>query len=316
MAIGNVHFTAKSGSQTAARDDGAPVRRASFTRPQLPYRDISAEETREPFVFKTVPGPCDRPAIVLSMPKAGTYLVAKILESLGLVDLEIHLGETALSDYRGRSNSEKLERDRELARNIPLRTSAKMVLPGQFAVGHIPCTPEARFQLETFVRIVCLRDLRHALVSLMRFEHRRLLADPLRAPDRRDWAQAPQGPERMRGFLAADGRWLLDLSRAAFAWTRDTDSVLCRFEDLLGDHGAEAQLRALARIASAVGVDDLAGPRVLDKVLGAETLTYSGRRSKLEGVWDEAVEHDFRDMGGREVNALLGYDPNLQAASA
>jgi hypothetical protein len=316
MAIGNLHSTAKSGSQSAAMDDGSPVGRASCTRPQLPYRDISAEETREPFVFKTVPGPCERPAIVLSMPKAGTYLVAKILEALGLVDLEVHLWETGLSDYRGRSNSEKLERDRELARNIPLRTSAKMVLPGQFAVGHIPCTPEARLQLETFVRIVCLRDVRHALVSLMRFEHRRLLADPLRAPDRRGWAQSPQGPERMRGFLAAEGAWLLGLSRAAFEWTRGADSVVSRFEDLLGDNGAEAQLRALARIASAVGVDGFAGRRVLDKVLGAETLTYSGRRSKLEGVWDEAVERDFRDMGGREVNELLGYDPNLQAASA
>lgn len=305
-------FMSNSQSQPAEMDKLWPDCRTEFsTLPLLPYRDISVYEPRKHFAFKTATGPCNQPSIILSMPKAGTYLVAKMLETLGLVDLEVHLWETGLSDYRGKSNSEKLERARELVRDLPLRASARMILPGQFAVGHILCTPEARLQFENFVRIVCLRDLRHALVSFMRFEHRRLLADPLRAPERRGWAQAPQGPERMKAFFAADGAWLLELSRAAFEWTKEPDCVLCRFEDLLGDNGPEAQLRASARIASVVGVDGVAGRQVLDMVLGAETLTYSGRRSKLECFWDETVERSFRDMGGLEVNELLGYDPNL-----
>jgi hypothetical protein len=259
-------------------------------------------------IFKAEQGACDARAIIITLPKAGTYLMAKVLETLGLVDLEVHLSEMMLSDYRRMTMAEKLAGARLAARDIPLEVSARMILPGQFAVGHLLCTPEARALLAQFVRVVCLREPRHALVSLMRFEARRIAADPLWHAGTRRWAETLGAPARMRGFLAVHGEAFLTFARSMYGWARDADALTCRFEDLLGDNGAPTQRRNIEVVALALGMTAAAGVQALAGALGQRTLTFSGSRTRLEDVWDTSVEAAFRRLRGPEVSELLGYD--------
>jgi hypothetical protein len=276
----------------------------------LPHVEIPpCDDSADAFdAFKAEQGPCDARTVIISLPKAGTYLMAKVLEILGLVDLEVHLSEQMLSDYRGMATADKPARARTAARNIPLAESARMILPGQFAVGHLLCTPQARVLFAPFVRIVCLRDPRHALVSLMRFEARRIAADPLWHAGMRDWADAPGAPARMRGFLAVHAEGFLAFARSILGWTADAETVTCRFEDLLGDHGAPAQRRSIEAVAAALGLSPAAGVQALAGALGRRTLTFSGSRTRLDEAWDASVEAAFRDLGGPEVSERLGYD--------
>jgi hypothetical protein len=255
-------------------------------------------------------GPGAQPVIVITTPKAGTYLVGKILAELGLTDLEVHLGMDGFSDYRGRSKQEKIERTRHLAISLPIELTSRLVLPGQFAVGHIPYVPRAIPLFEDFVRIVAVREVRASLTSMMRFEYLRLVADPGRALLKRSWISRPDGPERMLAFLEAMGADFLAVLRAVHPWRAHPGCIVLRFEQLLGDDGRESQLQAVAAIANRAGVEaDTA--KTLERALGADTLTYSGARSNVATYWSGEAEQIFQTLGGEDLNNAFGYSGDL-----
>src|SRR5215475_11721282 len=90
------------------------------------------------------------------------------------------------------------------------------------------------------------------LASFMRFEYRRLKADCEREP--RFWIEEPTGPPMMRAYLSVHGADLLWLAEEVFKWVSEPGTVVCRFEDLLGDNGAASQQQAAENIAAALGL--------------------------------------------------------------
>jgi hypothetical protein len=46
---------------------------------------------------------------------------------------------------------------------------------------------------------------------------------------------------------------------------------------------------------------------ILRKSLAATTMTSSGKRTDRTKYWSDVVERRFRELGGAELNALLGY---------
>ncbi len=258
--------------------------------------------------FKSARGNVSRPAIVFSLPKAGTYLVAKMLLEIGLVDLEVHLSLDVYSDYRFRSNVEKFARVRELSVELPIEVSARLIRPGQFAVGHIPCGSRTQELFADFTKLMVVRDVRDSLVSMMRFHYRRQVADPMWMPAQRGWLARPEGPSRMLGFLDTFGADLMTDARRVQPWLEGgrADLVL-RFEQLIGDLGAEAQQSAVEQLAKTVGAGRADAVRVLQASIGAETLTYSGQRTDRSGFWNADVEEKFVEIGGRGVSEALGY---------
>lgn len=261
--------------------------------------------------FKAARGRCRSKVVLLTIPKGGTYLLASMLENLGLVDLEVHLSESLLSDYRGLSVEEKVARARLVNRGIPLHVAAKMIQPGQFAVGHIPCTAPSRDVLSSFVRILCIRELRHALASYLRFELKRVEADPEWLQGAREWASAADNTRRLHGFLSVFGEGYLALVRNIHDWAREPDVLVCRFEHLLGDQGPAVQESMAAAVASQVGMPPHMGIRALREVIGKPTLTFSGRRTTLHGLWDDTAEAIFRRLGGPDINEALGYREDI-----
>jgi len=257
--------------------------------------------------FKAARGNCHSKVILLTIPKSGTYMLASMVEKLGLVDLEVHLSESLLSDYRGMSLEEKVSQARLVNRDIPLQVASRMVQPGQFAVGHIPCSASTRNILSPFTRILCIRELRHALASYARFELKRIEADPEWLPDAREWASANTDTRRLHGFLSTFGEGYLALARSILSWAHEPNVLVCRFEHLLGDEGPAVQESIAAAIALQVGMPRCLGIRTLREVVGKPTLTYSGQRTTLHGIWDDTAEAIFRRLGGPEVNEALGY---------
>ncbi|CDX46161.1 hypothetical protein MPLDJ20_80228 [Mesorhizobium plurifarium] len=257
--------------------------------------------------FKSKLGKVSNRAIVISIPKAGTYLVAKMLENLGLVDLEVHLWETGFSDYRGRSIVEKLEKARELTCNIPLSYTTGMIQRGQFAVGHLAFDVQTEMLVQPFAKILCIRELRSALCSYMRFEQRRLVADPHRSPTSRKWIEKPNGPERMLAFLEVHGANYIAMAERIAGWAASSDVVTVRFEELLGDQGPVVQQEVARRISESLGVTADVGARSLRDALNTTTLTYSGNRTDITKYWTPAAERRFEAAGGHNVSELLGY---------
>jgi hypothetical protein len=150
--------------------------------------------------FKAECGNCRRKAFVISMPKSGTYLIAKILSELGLVDVEIHAAPAVVTDYRDKTIDDKIGKARQYVRYLPIEISSSLIHEGQFAVGHLPYDWRHISASRDFARIVTVRNPRDALVSMMRFEMKRMLADPERDLKRRSWIELPSDASEYLGF--------------------------------------------------------------------------------------------------------------------
>lgn len=245
-----------------------------------------------------------RPSIVLSIPKSGTYQIAALLRLGGLVDSEVHLGEGGFSDYRDRSLDQKRREYLQFGFAMPLSVACGMVGPGQFTVGHLPCSDAVRPALRGFNRLFALRDLRDVLVSLMRF----MAAHARGGPTTQEWQGLPDGPNKLLRFLSHQGGWLMDTARAMRPWLDDPAILPVRFEVLNGDHGTQAQTALAAAVLERTEAPLPDDPeRLLRWVMQTDTLSRSGQRSERGAFWDQRVEDWFAAQDGPRLNASLGY---------
>jgi hypothetical protein len=243
------------------------------------------------------------------MPKAGTYLIGRLLREAGLVDLEVHVDLNETTDYRGVSLSGGVEQARELTTPLRFEQALSLVHEGQFAVGHIPFSQQSAAALAGFVVIVAVREPREALVSMMRFEERRMRADPARGDaHRRAWIGQPSGPGRTAAFLKTFGPELMALYAGMLPWLHQQGVIACPFETLMGDRGAAARSNLVQLLLAGLGIEIEDVAILLDRTLNQHTLTFSGERTRLDGVWDDTCESQFIELGGltfaSEVRAL------------
>jgi hypothetical protein len=201
-----------------------------------------------------VSGETNTKVIVLSPPKAGTYLVANLMTALGFVSTGLHLMAGHVSDYRFASL--------DTARNNPYDLSftvadtalvTDLVQPGQFIVSHLTGTDETEHLCADFVKIMPVREMRETFVSHMRF-----FADTERStPGKKDWLALADGPERTVAALRDFGPTHVDMCRAVLGWHGREGVLAIRFEDLWGDKGRLRQHRVVAEVADHAGVPSL-----------------------------------------------------------
>jgi hypothetical protein len=184
--------------------------------------------------------------------------------------------------------------------------TTQLVSPGQSIVGHIKHCLEARVALDRFKRLFLYRNLRDAVVSNARFQIR--LGHEV-APDEA-CARSPLEPHNFAKILAQTGPGLRERFAAVLPWRDEPEVLPVQFEQLLGDRGPARQHQSAAAIARHLGIDldkrQIAG--LLTKVIGHETMTYSGQRSDWRRSWNEDVERTFADTGLKELNRQLGYE--------
>jgi len=100
----------------------------------------------------------NKPLIIISQPKSGTYLCSEIIKNLGYVQSYIHLSPDDYTQYDpdrlldGRHNPD------EFKIKQPLDVSSKLIKEGHFAVGHLPRSVHTESCFENFHRIVLTRN--------------------------------------------------------------------------------------------------------------------------------------------------------------
>lgn len=244
--------------------------------------------------------------VVCSIPKAGTYLVDRLLELLGCVPSRLHLSRWCLTDYRFATVREARVNYERLIRDVPLERAIELHLPGQFSVGHLGCTEDTRQVLSNVKKLFVYRDLRDGLVSYLRF-----LASTGRGGDAtRAWKDLPAGPEKTLRFLDAAGQGYFDMALPMIDWLDQPDVFFIEFETLYGDHGEEEQKSLIERLHSFLelpgGAPDV--DRLRPSLIGSPTMTWSGGRVARETYWNDEVEERFVAFGGLAANRRLGYD--------
>jgi hypothetical protein len=242
---------------------------------------------------------------ICSLPKSGTYFLAEVLSQMGCVATQLHLSSNACTDYRCATRKEAREEYKRFNTLLELSKSLALVLPGQFAVGHLECSPRNRALLADFKKVFLYRDLRDGLASFLRFH-----ADTQReGPRTRVWSDLPDGPEKMLRFLDHLGHAYFAMCLPMGDWLDQGDVFKLSFETLYGDPGTSAQVDALEALYSHLEIAQRLVPpeELVARVMGRPTKTWSGQRTEREVYWNDEVEARFREFGGQELNARLGY---------
>jgi hypothetical protein len=261
--------------------------------------------------FKQNRAPIPHRVFILTVPKSGTYLIAKILENLGIVDCGVHIAIDHIQDNRF-ADEKVLKREAwKYYVPIPFKISTKLIKNGQFAFGHIPYYPEGEQMLRGFKKIFTFRELRDIIISLVRYYDSR--EQNYAKPERRRlydaFKAAPMGNEKFRAWYAMWGKEFADLIRNMFPWKDRGDVFRVKFETLMGDEGREAQfslLRGLGGFLELDITDDMI-EKTLNDSIGTETLTYSGKRSSYEDWWNDDLDELFARYGFKDLNGIYGY---------
>jgi len=236
--------------------------------------------------------------LVVSIPKSGTYLIAAFLKELGLIDTGVHLTDDGFTDYRNKSIPDMIAKYREFRKLYPLSQALDLICEGQFAVGHLKCAAQTVAATSGFTILFTQRELRSALVSMMRF-----MCRPGRGEDWL-WKEFRDPRLRLLGFLRERGSEVMAWFESIIRWSSQPGVLNVQFEELI--EGNQDLARLVSKKVDTEEPESQAG-KALMRVLGQPTMTWSGRISDTQAYWSEQAELLFQELGGPKLNRRLGY---------
>lgn len=236
------------------------------------------------------------PSMVNSLPKAGTHLVMKVMESLpGILPVRLHLAAERAHLYPPRAGEPSIlagiVTPTAMSRTWVARTLARLP-PGTWIKGHMPYSHAFSDLLSAagVKMVLVLRDPRDVAVSSAAY-----LASQPRYPF---WADFhPLSAEdrilaSITGLPARNGRPALrnirERLQSVLPWTREPFVRVSRFERLVGPSGGgseKAQLQEIRDIAAHVGAS-LTEARARSIATGLFGGTETFRKGQIGG-WRE-----------------------------
>jgi len=239
--------------------------------------------------------------VVLSMPKAGTYLMGQVLALLGLPDTGIHFDEVGFQDNSGKSREVILADYGSLRRAAEVSKVVLRIPPGHYGVGHARHSDELERSLSRCRTLFLRREVRACVISMMRF------------CDRSDWGgdsswKAEREPRRkVIAYLNSDGAHFLEWLSGIVIWDRSPVATRFRFEDLVA--GGDRAATVVVEVASAVGrrIDVSSARKIIAVALQSATVTRSSRPSIVSEYWSDEAESAFARLGGHQMNEQIGY---------
>ena len=96
--------------------------------------------------------------IIISQPKAGTYLCANLLQSMGIIFEGYHLAESTYHKYDLSNLDDGRKNPNKYAFDLNFSESIKLIKDRHVCVTHIPCSKEYLEILKDYKKILLLRD--------------------------------------------------------------------------------------------------------------------------------------------------------------
>ena len=243
-----------------------------------------------------------KPVFIISIPKSGTHLLAKILTILGFYGVDKVMGlSTSYLDSRGFDIPDFCESHPNFQYvHIPYDVQIGLVLPGQIHKAHFENIEQIRLLKLHGVKSVLfiIRDIRHILISHMRH---------LARAKGHDYSMTSFTSSDLVDYLhRKEANILISLGGEAIKILNEPYIHVIHFEDLAFGHFPDIN-RAVASICQATECEH---DQVKDAILKARntyTVTWTGNVSSLTGIWNDEAEQLFVKKGGDLINEKLGY---------
>lgn len=258
--------------------------------------------------------------ILTSVPKAGTYLGAEILQAMGFTATHLHIRHdaniTGVYNFKNKPVTMSHAEELECFSSMPLENSLGMIGKGEFAVGHIPPLPEVKNMLCKNFKVVFLaRNLRDCLISHMRYM---IKTEALSVTDH-PWIKIPNKQDLFKNYLInyAESVGPLVHMKLISCWEFDIytpypnmELFKLRFEDIISSE-KEVRRTTLNALASFLEVrSPLPTDKLLNQVLGKQTMTRSDGLTVAQEYWSPYAEKWFTDRistNGVNINKFIGY---------
>ncbi len=236
------------------------------------------------------------PLFVITLPKSGTYLLESMLRKLSYQNAGFHAGDT-LTDSRA-LDFNKFSDQTITYYKVSSYIQTHLVQPGQFVVGHLPFSWNEDLSFKT--KICSVRELRVALVSLMRYRQKRDTSGE-------GWLGMDCTEEALYSFMqSGEFTYMLNVTKSIVQWVQAYPETVVLFEDLVAED--KENNASIQNLTSILNVDKDVIISALNESTGKQTLTFSGKLSSTDEIWSDRVEKIFAEHGGVELNKALGYD--------
>lgn len=232
--------------------------------------------------------------LIVTQPKAGTYLVAEIVRLAGFHHSYLHLGMRRLQAYDRNYLREGLSNPRMFDVACGIEESRKLVRFGELAVSHLEYSADLARQLSKFRIIHVKREMRSSFISWSR-----MLLHSNKFGSNMSDAIRQRG---VSAFMDARGLAMIRNAVSINEWSNEENVLSLKMEEMMSD-----PVGAVDSIIQHVHGDRPSEASGLwAQATSAETLTSSASFPKVS--WTAQDESTFRDIGGREANKRLGYD--------
>lgn len=107
--------------------------------------------------------------IIISQPKAGTYLTANLLQEFGLTFSGYHVSESCYQKYDLNNLTDSVKNPYKYTIDSELSKSLELIVDNEFAVSHLGYNTENKKKLKNYKKIVVSRNYSDTLESWERF---------------------------------------------------------------------------------------------------------------------------------------------------
>lgn len=235
------------------------------------------------------------PAVINSIPKAGTHLVEAILVELGFQPgATMFSWENLVDDFQYEDLLDLEDSEGSRGKICPIDVAVGAIPNGTVILSH---TTDGQWinaaEDVGVVHLHCIRNLRDVLVSLYRWKKRGTNSD--------------FSTEDFLNFLQADSSSDISLIR------QSTQNILefglnqaIRYEDLV--QGLNASSPSVDILTNALSMPREAVTAAVRRSVGKPTTTFNATRLSHEDFWNDDIERFFIDSGLHSLNQNLGYD--------
>ncbi|GMQ82647.1 MAG: hypothetical protein BMS9Abin05_2103 [Rhodothermia bacterium] len=258
-------------------------------------------DANDSLVLSRKRGASQHKILLVTIPKSGTYLFHDLLVAAGLATAGIHIAEWGFTDMR--FADPRYVRESPEAHNhiVAIRETISLIKPGQFVVGHLPCSQEILSFFSEYRIVFTYRDLRDAITSFMRY----MAKNGLGTSVSHQWGGWSDGPEKMERYMELHGDEFFLLAKPMVEWVERREIFTMSYEEIVD--GGEKALAKIKKLFWYVGIEADDEGSLLRGIIDTGSFTYSGNRTSRELYWSEKVQEMFESGGGVELNRQLGY---------
>lgn len=244
--------------------------------------------------FTKEQGPSDKKVFITTIPKSGTYLLGEIVKQLGFIYSGVFLAPTHVEDHRQADQNVIRTRPQTYFFNQPFSQSSKLILPGQYAMGHMPYCGE----MNNFSVIFGTRNLRDVIVSCTRYYEKR--QDLLATLHQKLWDATEMSSDKVKLWFEFWGEeYSILIKKLVKSWNSRENAFKIHFENITP--------KTVIKLSEYLDcpVSEERAQEILDAATNASTPTRNKKHTSYEDYWDDETEELFKKFGFFNVTVKL-----------